>query len=573
MTRFSLVLSLFPIVLGVSTMSCGPAPGMVDDGHMFEPGRIVEVGIEVAEEDWDLFRGQSRQFEDVFCNDQPPPRPFDYVRADVVIDGIRVRDVGVRKKCFFGSCDEIRPALKISFNHYLRGRRFYGMRRMTLNNNLSDPSAIKQCLGYWIFRRAGVIAPRCNFAHVRINGVDKGIYTHVESIKTELLARYFPDTSGNLYEGALSDFQPDWVGTFQKKTNEESPYRGDLDQVVWACQVPDEELAGALEAVIDLDDFYTFWAAEVALAHWDGYASRNHNNFYVYNNPDSGRFHFIPWGIDGILFSNPDEATPKSVFADAIIPHRLYKLPATRQVYLDRLREVLDAVWAEEEILAEIDRMEALITPYADPYGSGELAGHIEAVRAFVRYNPDAIRDEIEAGPIQWEAELPGPPCFRQLGTIAGTFETVWGSVARENPWEMGTGTLAIVLFDDEGNPTEPLPTSLVSAAAGWDPEAQPGSPPSPVLQMVAIVPGEPNETWVLAVVMISEPALVAPGATVELNFGASFGVLVHIDPAQPGSEQYYLMMNGAVQFEQAGRTEGAMVTGSLQADITESGW
>jgi hypothetical protein len=41
-------------------------------------------------------------------------------------------------------------------------------------------------------------------------------------------------------------------------------------------------------------------------------------------------------------------------------------------------------VWDEKSIIGEIDRIEALITPIADPTGSTGLKGEIEGVRQFV---------------------------------------------------------------------------------------------------------------------------------------------------------------------------------------------
>ena len=86
---------------------------------------------------------------------------------------------------------------------------------MTLNNSLQDPAYIKQCLGYEILTAAGVPAPRCNFAHVRVHVTDPNLptstavdslYVNVESIKEPFLGRVFGDATGRLYEGTLSDF-------------------------------------------------------------------------------------------------------------------------------------------------------------------------------------------------------------------------------------------------------------------------------------------------------------------------------------------------------------------------------
>jgi hypothetical protein len=555
------------LLLGSVVLSCGPAPAWIDgDMLMFDPDWIVEVTIELDPDDWEELRYQGRNFEDVLCAIEPPVNPFTYFRGDIVIDGIKVKSVGIRKKCFFGSCDQIRPSFKVSFNNYVRGQKFFGLRRMTLNNSKSDPSKIKQCLGYWLFDRGGVPAPRCNFAHVIVNGEDKGLYVHIESIKTEMLSRYFDDTRGNLYEGALSDFQPDWVNTFQKKTNEINPDRSDLDEMVNVCAAPDARFVEELERHIDLEAFYDFWVMEVLIAHWDGYASFNHNNYYIYNDPRTGRFHFFPWGIDGILFSNPEAI--KSVFADAIVPHRLYRLPQTRDRYIARLREKLATVWNEEAILSEIDRMEALITPIADSYGTGDLAYEINQVRSFVQDNPAAIKAEIDPEPVAWEKELSGPPCFRIRGSLDATFSTTWGSINLPNPWEAGTGTFNAVL--DE----LPVPTSFVASTAGLDPNPDiPAPQKKPLVQVLANIPDPAGDLLIAAIVSISDPQQIAPGNSVPINLGEAFGYIFRQDPLNPGNFEIFLLMDGSITFQEAGMSDGTPISGTIEGNIRESGW
>ncbi len=544
--------------------SCGPAPAMMSDAVMFDPDWMIEVEIEVDEADWSMITKQVRNFADVFCNTEPPPNPFTYVAADVTIDDIRVESVGLRKKCFFGSCSEERPALKISFNEYVRGQRYFGMRRMTLNNCLSDPAWIKQCLGYWLFDRAGVISPRCNFAHVTVNGKDLGVYAHIESIKTELLARSFDDASGNVYEGALSDFQPNWSGTFQKKTNEDNPDQSDIQAMVEACAAPDDAFVDEVDALTDLDDFFTFWGMEVLIAHWDGYAGANHNNFYLYNDPQSGKLHFIPWGIDGTFYDRPDGL--RAVIADAVLPHRLYKIPATRDLYLERLQHLQDTVWDQPVILAEIDRMEQLISPFADPRDTGVLGHHIEELRRFVRDYPAKLQAELQPNPPEWNRPLNQPPCLRQLGTLTASFSTSWGSTGTENPFGTGTGSIDAVVEEN------PIVVSLVGSAAGYDPN--PEANQQPIVQLFGLVPGSPNDTYVLIQIMINDPALVTAGATVPLDMATAMGIMIEADPGKaPGSEVIYLLMDGELKFDQASMNAGAPVTGTITTNIRESGW
>jgi hypothetical protein len=101
-----------------------------------------------------------------------------------------------------------------------------GTERLLLHNNLQDPSAVRQCLAYDVFRAAGHEAPRCNLAHVTVNGEDLGVYTHVEAVRSDYLRRHHASDEGDLYEGALSDFLDGWMATFDPKTNDTDPTLG-----------------------------------------------------------------------------------------------------------------------------------------------------------------------------------------------------------------------------------------------------------------------------------------------------------------------------------------------------------
>ena len=69
-----------------------------------------------------------------------------------------------------------------------------------------------------------------------VNGKDLGLYVHVEEIKAPFLARHFDSAEGNLYEGTVSDFTPEYRGTIEKKNNEDD--WSDIDAVVVATAGP-----------------------------------------------------------------------------------------------------------------------------------------------------------------------------------------------------------------------------------------------------------------------------------------------------------------------------------------------
>ena len=332
-----------PTATSPPTTAAPATPGRDTEADPTDPyfalDRVLDISIEIAPDDWDTLRNQTRTFDDVMAEiekyslSRPFANIYDWFSGTVTVDGETYADVGVRKKGFLGSQSDTKPALKLRFDKYVDDQALGGViERMTLNNSIQDPSMVNTCLSYRVFAATGSPAPRCNFATVSVNGKDLGLYVHVEEIKPPFLARHFESAEGNLYEGTVSDFTPVYRGTFEKKTNEDAADWSDIDAVVAALQDPSDAGLKALSEIVDLDRFLSFWATEVLVGHWDGYAG-DRNNYHFYRDPD-GPFVFIPWGVDDTFHLKDDpnpfdniSNPPPSVLALTAIPNRLYKQP------------------------------------------------------------------------------------------------------------------------------------------------------------------------------------------------------------------------------------------------------
>jgi hypothetical protein len=424
-------------------------PGAADpEAALFDPGCVVDVAITIPFGDWDALRHETRNVIDVVggdCMAGPRPDIFDWYAADVTIGGQVVRGAGLRKKGFLGSLDVDRPSLKIEFDRFVPGQKLVGVERLTLNNMRQDPGIINSCLAYGLMTQMGIAAPRCAFARVRVNTFDLGVYAHVEAIKKPFLRRHFGSDDGNLYEGTISDFRDGFLATWEPKNNEDDLDRSALERVATALDAPDDALMDALDAVIDLDGFLTFWAAEVLLGHWDGYAG-NINNTFVYVDPSDGRLRFIPWGADA-LFTAPANLTdaPASVLARGALANRLYAHPTGRAAYHAKLRKLLAEAWDESAIAAEIDRMAALVGAELPPSTQSAFALAIESKKVWVEDRRAAIEAELANGGPAWTLGLAEALCWPETGTITGHFDTVWGTTNAQWPGG-GVGALTVVV-------------------------------------------------------------------------------------------------------------------------------
>ena len=475
--------------------------------------------------------------------------------------------MGLRKKGFLGSLDDVKPSLRLKLDEYVDGQRLAGLGTFTLNNAKSDPAYVRQCLAYRTFAAAGVPAPRCNFAHVTLTtvggGTDLGVYVHVETVGKPFLRRHFADDGGNLYEGTLSDFRAGWTGTFDLKTNEAADDRRDVEDVRAALERPDGELLPALEPLVDVEQFLGFWAAEVLVTHWDGYTG-NANNFFAYHDPTSGRFHFLPWGVDATFLAsdNPfgDGGARTSVQAQTLLPRRLYLLPSTRDRYLTRLRQLLATVWDEGALRAEVDRMGALIRPFADPDGSRGLARELAAVKDVISGRRARLEAELAGGPPTWPVPLRDAPCFEPVGELHGTLTTTWGTAGAPNPFTTGTGTLTGTVLG------APVVTTMLGATAGLDGNVQPPAPPRALLAQVALRP----DGTAYVVVLQLDAARVAPG-TLAIDVSTVLGALYLYRPGSNAFDLVGLLVDGTLALQQASTTSGAPVVARFDAQVIRS--
>ena len=396
------------------------AAGELTLDDIFPPDRVLDVQITVAEKDWNTIRHQSRDFVSALHESRkvkPIESPYTYVDASVTIDGIEFPQVGLRKKGFLGSLSTDRPSLKIKLNHIDKKGGIAELTNLTLNNNQQDVSLVSQFMGYAMFNAAGSPAPRCAYARVTVNGVNLGIYSHVETIRKPFLKRAFGNSEGTLYEGTAVDFFEGWEGSFEHKRGKDKPGREKIKELIKVLEVEhaagllksdDENIEEAIGELVELDSFYIFWALEGLLGFWDGYSGDN-NNFLIYLNPGTDKFHFIPWGADSLFtrFSKIPQrikiGAPMSVKTQGLLAHKLYQLKSGRERYARTIMDIVEKHWNEEELLAEMDRIEAMVKPHLIPSQRGEFAGSLKATRGFIRLRRADIIKETTNGMPEWE--------------------------------------------------------------------------------------------------------------------------------------------------------------------------
>ena len=122
-----------------------------------------------------------------------------FVPADLVWQGIRVRNVGIRSRGT-GSRNPFKLGFHLEFGRYTTGQQFLGMDSLVLDNLWQDRSLMREALAMSMFRRMGQAAPRESFARLFINGEYQGLYRLVENITPAFAATQTGSADGYLFE-------------------------------------------------------------------------------------------------------------------------------------------------------------------------------------------------------------------------------------------------------------------------------------------------------------------------------------------------------------------------------------
>jgi hypothetical protein len=193
------------IIITLVLSGCTVSPAAYSGNPKVDPfttDHVATVRIVMPEADWQALMANAYSKT--------------YYKADFWFDDELVPDVAIRTKGNASLLQSVawkseRFPLAIDFNLFNRARTFHGMKKVHFNNGWSDPTLIRDVISYEIFDKMGVPAPRASIVDLYLNDHHLGVYTMAEAVDTSFLARYFSNTSGNLYKPEVAAARLDWT--------------------------------------------------------------------------------------------------------------------------------------------------------------------------------------------------------------------------------------------------------------------------------------------------------------------------------------------------------------------------
>jgi spore coat protein H len=295
-----------------------------------------------------------------------------------------------------------RLANQKSYKVHLDGATWRGQKELNLNKHPYDLTRVRNSLSFALFRTIPHFASaRTQLVSLFINGEDRGLYTHIEEVDDDYLARHGLDADGTLYKARLFEFFPidgDIDLIIEAKANEDPDKLNAMiaDVNDWSRDIDD-----VIAAHFNRDNYVTWLAVNLMLGNFD---TRN-QNFYLYSPPGCGTWYFLPWDYDGALgfYEQPKQ------LANGVARPRWRSGPANwwgTALHERFFREPgnLDQVTRRMDDLRNGPITDAAVAAILDAYR--------DDIRAYVTASPDmwnlpVLRGTTEPADIaaQWEAE------------------------------------------------------------------------------------------------------------------------------------------------------------------------
>ncbi len=184
-----------------------------------------------------------------------------------------------------------------------------GERRLQLNKHLSDLTRVRNKLSFDLMATIPHLPSlRTQFVSLFINGIDHGLYTHVEHVGKEYLMLRDWDKDSNVYKAKGFDFT---MSSELLLNSEGKPLDEDFFETVLDIKRGDEHSVllkmiaavnnenndfktDVLDKYFNLNNFLTWEAMNILM----GNNQVTTDNYYLLNPKNTDMFYFLPWDFD-----------------------------------------------------------------------------------------------------------------------------------------------------------------------------------------------------------------------------------------------------------------------------------
>jgi spore coat protein H len=349
---------------------------------------------------------------------------FPFVKAELEFEDTLVKNIGLRYKgnsTYGASQQGLKRPFKVDINHY-EDQKLHGLNGFALGNNVMDPTRLRESLAFSVFRAAKVPAPRTAFAKVYLTVADKhdktyvGVYTMIEPVDKAFLREHFKSDKGMLlkperiqglpYLGEKWDAYKDKYNPKREPTDVQTRRLIDFTKLV--NQADDATFRQKIAGFLDVDGFLRFAAANSLISNLDSFFGLGHN-YFLYLNPKTNQFHFIPWDLDlsfgGFPFAAGGDLAEWSIAQPYMgknrLTERILAMKEHNDAYRGHFKTLTETTCNTKNMHAQIAFMEATIKDAvakepAQKGGGFGPGGKKPDVRDFVAKRSESVVAQLE---------------------------------------------------------------------------------------------------------------------------------------------------------------------------------
>ncbi|MGB7327192.1 MAG: CotH kinase family protein [Rubripirellula sp.] len=327
---------------------------------------------------------------------------FTYVKAQIVVDGEKYADVGLRFKgnsSYRVSSNSLKRPMKIDMDKYSKKQSLHGRDKLNLSNAIFDSAFMKEKLAYELYQSAGLATPGVGWANVTMTVADKtvplGIYVVIQQVDRPFLKHHFgadsqdsllmkPEVGQWQYLGDTAEDYASYDIKYGEENAEQFRQFGELMKLIEDGS--DREFESEIGKRFDLPQLAGYLAATSLLSSLDSYVASPHNYYLMLDKAD-GKMRILPWDLNESFAANTqggslEQLVDWDIDRPWVMDHqllvRLFETEDFPAMYRTALTN-LTKEFTEEKLFPRIEEYRKAIASHVGKYKAGPGTKGLEA--------------------------------------------------------------------------------------------------------------------------------------------------------------------------------------------------
>ena len=347
---------------------------------------------------------------------------FPWAEGSLTINGQHLNGIGARYKgnaSFNLMRGSLKRNMKIKLDWTNKDQNYNSVETLNLNAGGLDPSKLRDVFSYWLFREAGVPAPRTTFAEMtltipgRYEKEHLGLYTIVEQVNKSFLKDRFGSKKGLLMKpegiASVEYHGDDWRFYAHLYRPDDQPSLAQSMRVMDFANVVNlsnaKQFRDSISSYLDIDGFLRFIAVNALIVNLDTLLAMP-QNYYLHLGKDTNKFVFFPWDLDISFAGWPLGGKPADQMKLSLVhPHssdahklidRLLAMESVKLRYDKIISQLVEGIFSKEQLIKKFEKLERTILDSRERDTAAIESRNERGYPAPRGYQPPGIREFID---------------------------------------------------------------------------------------------------------------------------------------------------------------------------------